>query len=123
MVIKYKVEGEIEIDLNKYQIEEFQSMHSETAKKAYLEKLFQEQLQWAAETLECELDRKINFDNLYITRDWDKYAGNMKAKNEQYGSPLAITLDDFPTTDKEVVDNTMEEIGERKQRHSKKWTK
>lgn len=123
MIVKYKVEGEIEIDLNKYQIKELQSIHLESMKKAYLEKLFEEQLHWAAETLECELDRKINFDNLYIVRDWDKYAGNMKAKNEQYGSPLAIALDDFPTTSKEVLENTMKEIGERKQRHSKKWAK
>ena len=123
MVVKYKVEGEIEIDLNKYQIKELQSQHSETMKKAYLEKLLQEQLHWSAETLECELDRKINFDNLYIAKDWNKYAGNMRAKNEQYGSPLAITLDDFPTTSEEVLENTMEEISERKQRHSKKWTK
>jgi len=123
MVIKYKVEGEIEIDLNKYQIQELQYQHSETMKKAYLEKLLQEQLHWAAETLECELDRKINFDNLFVVSDWDKYAGNMKAKNEQYGSPLAITLDNFPTTNEEVVNYTMKEIGERKQRHSKKWTK
>ena len=121
MTVKFKVEGEIEIDLNKYQIKDLQSQHSETMKKAYLKKLFQEQLHWAAETLECELDRKINFDNLYISKDWDKYAGNMLAKNEQHGSPLAITLDDFPTTAEEVADNTMKEIGERKQRHSKKW--
>ena len=95
MTVKFKVEGEIEIDLNKYQIKDLQSQNSETMKKAYLKKLFQEQLHWAAETLECELDRKINFDNLYISKDWDKYAGNMLAKNEQHGSPLAITLDDY----------------------------
>ena len=121
MIVKYKVEGEIEIDLNKYQIKELQSQHSETMKKAYLEKLLQEQLHYSAETLEYELDRKINFDNLYITKDWNKYAGNMRTKNEQYGSPLAITLDDFPTTNEEVLENTIEEIAERKQRHSKKW--
>lgn len=121
MIVKYKVEGEIEIDLNQKQIKELQSQNSETMKKAYLEKLLQDQLYWASETLYCELDRKIDFGNVYISEDWDKYAGNMLAKNELHGSPLAITLDDFPTTNEEVLENTIEEIAERKQRHSKKW--
>lgn len=114
MVVKYKVEGEIEIDLNKYQIKELQGIRSETMKKEYLERLFNEQLHWASETLECELDRKIDFENLFIVKDWDKYAGNMRAKNEQYGSPLAITLDKFPTTKEEEINDTMQEIASRK---------
>lgn len=114
MVVKYKVEGEIEIDLNNYQIKELQGIRSETMKKEYLEKLFKEQLHLATETLECELDRKIDFENLNICCDWDKYAGNMLAKNEKYGSPLAITLDNFPTTMEEEVDNTLKEIANRK---------
>ena len=37
MVVKYKVEGTIEVDLNDYEIKELESHKSETMKKAYLE--------------------------------------------------------------------------------------
>ena len=121
MIVKYKVEGTIEVDLNEDEIQEFNTHKSETMKKAYLEEVLKYKLYNCSMTAEHELDDIIDFENMHIIKDWDKYAGNMRAKNEQYGSPLAITLDDFPTTSEEVLENTMEEIGERKQRHSKKW--
>ena len=95
MVVKYKVEGTIEVDLNDDEIEEIESHKSETMKKAYLEQL-------------------------YILRDWERFAGNMKAKGELHGSPLAIFLEDIPTTEKEELNKSMEEIGKRKQRHQNK---
>jgi hypothetical protein len=122
MVVKYKVEGTIEVDLNDDELDELKSHKTESMKKAYLKKILTEKLWSCSLTAEHELGDKVNFEELFITRDWDKYAGNMKAKNEQYGSPLGIFLEDIPTTKNEVLDKSMEEIGERKQRHSKKWT-
>ena len=37
MIVKYKVEGTIEVDLNDDELEELDSHKSETVKKAYLE--------------------------------------------------------------------------------------
>lgn len=121
MIVKYKVEGTIEVDLNDDELEELKSHKSETMKKAYLEQLLSEKLHTCSMTAEHELGDKVNFDELYILSDWDKYAGNMKAKGELYGSPFAIFLEDIPTTKNEMLDKSMEEIGKRKQRHSKKW--
>jgi hypothetical protein len=120
MVVKYKVEGIIEVDLDKEEIRELNTKQSETMKKAYLEEVLKYKLYNCSMTAEHELDDIVDFENLHIVKDWDKYAGNMMAKNEQYGSPLAITLDDFPTTVKESSDKAMEEIAERKTHHSKK---
>lgn len=121
MVVKYKVEGIIEVDLDKDEIRELNTKQSETMKKAYLEEVLKYKLYNCSMTVEHELDDIVDFENLHIVKDWDKYAGNMMAKNEQYGSPLAITLDDFPTTVKESSDKAMEEIAERKTHHSKKY--
>ena len=121
MVVKYKVEGIIEVDLNEEEIRELNAKQSETGKKAYLEEVLKYKLYNCSMTAEHELDDIVDFENLYIVKDWDKYAGNMKAKNEQYGSPLAITLDDFSTTVKESSDKAMEEIAERKTHHSKRY--
>ena len=114
MIVKYKVEGEIEIDLDKWDIKDLESHKSETMKKAFLEQLFYEKLNSCTYAGYNECDVQVNCENLFIVRDWDLYAGNMRAKNEQYGSPLAITLDKFPTTQQEIIENTMNEIGNRK---------
>ena len=121
MIVKYKVEGTIEVDLNDDEIEELESHKSETMKKAYLEQLLSEKLHTCSMTAEHELGDKVDFDELYILSDWDKYAGNMKTKKELYGSPLAIFVENFPITDNEVLDLSMGEISKRKSRHSKKW--
>ena len=121
MVVKYKVEGIIEVDLDKEEIRELNTKQSETMKKAYLEEVLKYKLYNCSMTAEHELDDIVDFENLHIVKDWDKYAGNMMTKNEQYGSPLAITLDDFPTTVKESSDKAMEEIAERKTHHLKKY--
>lgn len=121
MTVKFKVEGEIEIDLDKYDIKDLEAKDSETLKKAFLEELLYKKIGTCEFAGEQECNVKVDFHNLYVVKDW-KYAGNMKNKNERYGSPLAITLDKyFPTTNEEVLENTMGEIGERKNRHSKKW--
>jgi hypothetical protein len=114
MIVKYKVEGEIEIDLDKWDIKDLESYKSETMKKAFLEELFYKKLKSCTYAGYQECDVQVNCENLFIVKDWDKYAGNMKAKNEQYGSPLAITLDKFSTTKEEEINNTMQEIASRK---------
>ena len=60
-------------------------------------------------------------DNVYIKKDWDRYAGNMKAKNEQYGSPLGISIEGISTTPYEEYENAMIEIGKRK-KNKKSYT-
>ena len=114
MIVKYKVEGEIEIDLDKWDIKDLESHKSETMKKAFLEELFYKKLNSCTYAGYQECDVQVNCENLFIVKDWDKYAGNMRAKNEQYGSPLAITLDKFPTTKEEEINDTMQEIASHK---------
>ena len=114
MIVKYKVEGEIEIDLDKWDIKDLESYKSETMKKAFLEELFYKKLKSCTYAGYQECDVQVNCENLFIVKDWNKYAGNMRAKNEQYGSPLAITLDNFPTTKEEEINDTMQEIASRK---------
>lgn len=121
MIVTYKVEGNIEVDLNDDEIEELKSHKSETMKKAYLQQLLTEKLYICSMTAEHELGHKVNFEELFISSDWERFAGNMIAKGELHGSPLAIFLEDIPTTKNEALDKSMEEIGKRKQRHSKKW--
>lgn len=120
MIVKFKVSGEIEIELNKYDIKKLEDNKSETMKKDFLEELLYKKISTCEFAGEQECDVKVDFHNLYVVKDW-KYAGNMRTKNDIYGSPLAITLDNFPTTNEEVIENTMKEIGERKNSHSKKY--
>ena len=117
MVVKYKVEGTIEVDLNDDEIAELESHKSETMKKAYLEQLLSDKLYTCSMTARVEFGYEINFEELHISRDWERFAGNMKAKGELHGSPLAIFLEDIPTTEKEELNKSMQEIGKRKQRH------
>lgn len=117
MVVKYKVEGTIEVDLNDDEIEELESHKSETMKKAYLEQLLTDKLYTCSLTARHEFEQKINFEELYVLHDWERFSGNMKDKGELHGSPLAIFLEDIPTTKKEELNKSMEEIGKRKQRH------
>ena len=86
MIIKYKVSGVIEVDLDKEEIKKFQARQSETMKKEYLNELLHNRLRGCEATLEGELSQNINFDELYVESDWDRYAGNMKSKNDQYGT-------------------------------------
>ena len=117
MIVKYKVEGTIEVDLNDDEIAELESHKSETMKKAYLEQLLTDKLYTCSLTARHEFGHKINFEELYILRDWELFAGNMKAKGELHGSPLGIFLEDIPTTEKEELNKSMQEIGKRKQRY------
>ena len=69
MVVKYKVEGTIEVDLNNYEIEELESHKSETMKKAYLEQLLTDKLWACSLTARHEFGHKINFENLFTTKN------------------------------------------------------
>ena len=69
MVVKYKVEGTIEVDLNNYEIEELESHKSETMKKAYLEQLLTDKLYMCSLTARHEFGHKINFEKLFITKN------------------------------------------------------
>lgn len=115
MIVKYKVEGFIEVDLNKDEIRQLNGKKSETMKKAYLEEVLKYKLYNCSMTAEHELDDIVNFDDLFIARDWNKYPGTIcdMDRNEP-GSPLGIWIDNYPTTNKEIVENTMKEIGKRK---------
>ena len=121
MVVTYHIEGTIEVDLSKEEIKELNSNKYETMKKAYLEKILESKLKTCSMTAEHELDVKVDFDNVYIKKDWDRYAGNMKAKNEQYGSPLGISIEGISTTPYEEYENAMIEIGKRK-KNKKSYT-
>ena len=117
MVVTYHIEGTIEVDLSKEEIKELNTNKSETMKKAYLEKVLESKLKTCSMTAEHELDVKVDFDNVYIKKDWKQYPGSIVDldRNDPYGSPLGIYIeDDIPTTYEEMIDNTMIEIGKRK---------
>ena len=121
MVVTYHVEVTIEVDLNKEEIKELNSFKTETMKKAYLEERLESKLKTCSMTAEHELDVHIDFNDLYVKNDWDRYAGNMKEKNELYGSPLGISIEGISTTPYEEYENAMIEIGKRK-KNKKSYT-
>ena len=69
MVVTYKVEGNIEVDLNDDELEKFESRNSEAMKKAYLEQLLADKLWAYALTARHEFGHKINFENLFTTKN------------------------------------------------------
>lgn len=69
MVVTYKVEGNIEVDLNDNELEKFESHKSETMKKAYLEQLLTDKLLACSLTARREFGHKINFENLFMTKN------------------------------------------------------
>ena len=69
MVVTYKVEGNIEVDLNDDELEKFESHKSETMKKAYLEQLLTDKLWACSLTARHEFGHKINFEKLFITKN------------------------------------------------------
>lgn len=69
MIVKYKVEGTIEVDLNDDELEEFESRKSETMKKAYLEQLLTDKLWACSLTAKHEFGHKINFEKLFTTKN------------------------------------------------------
>ena len=69
MVVTYKVEGNIEVDLNDDELEKFESHKSETMKKAYLEQLLTDKLWACSLTARHEFGHKINFENLFTTKN------------------------------------------------------
>ena len=69
MVVKYKVEGTIEVDLNDDEIEELKSHKYETMKKAYLEQLLSDKLYTCSMTARVEFGYEINFEELHISHN------------------------------------------------------
>ena len=69
MVVTYKVEVNIEVDLNDDELEKFESHKSETMKKAYLEQLLTDKLWACSLTARHEFGHKINFENLFTTKN------------------------------------------------------
>ena len=120
MTIRYKVEGNIDVDLTDLEIKKFNSYKSETMKKDYLEQVLCERLETCSDTAYSEANYTINFDELFIVRDWDRFAGNMKHKKELHGSPLAIFIENISNTEKEILESTMNEIGNRKKNKKNK---
>ena len=72
MVVKYKVEGTIKVDLNDDELEELESHKSETMKKAYLEQLLTDKLYTCSLTARHEFEHKINFEELYVSHDCER---------------------------------------------------
>jgi len=116
MTATFNITGSIEIDLPKEIIKKFNSQKSETMKKHVLEEYFHDVLWGCALAGENELDYNVDFSNVIIEKDWNKYPESIVDldKNDPYGSPLAIWVDNYPTTEMEIVENTMNEIGKRK---------
>ena len=69
MVVKYKVEGTIKVNLNDDELEEFESHKSETMKKAYLQQLLTDKLYMCSLTARHEFGHEINFEELHISHN------------------------------------------------------
>ena len=69
MIVKYKVEGTIEVDLNDDELEELDSHKSETMKKAYLDQLLTDRLWACSLTARHEFGHKINFEEFFTTKN------------------------------------------------------
>lgn len=117
MTAKFNITGSIEINLPEEIIEKFNSAKSEVMKKHVLELYFHNALWGCGLAGKNELDYDVDFNNVYIERDWDKYPGTICGLDiNELGCPLAIWVDDYPTTNKEIIDNTIKEIANRKGR-------
>ena len=69
MVVKYKVEGTIKVNLNDDELEELESHKSEIMKKAYLEQLLTDKLYMCSLTTRHEFGHEINFEELHISHN------------------------------------------------------
>ena len=72
MVVKYKVEGTIKVNLNDDELEELESHKSETMKKAYLEQLLTDKLYMCSLTARHEFGHEINFEEHYVLHDCER---------------------------------------------------
>lgn len=113
MVATFNITGSIEIDLPEEIIEKFNSQKSETMKKHVLEEYLHDALWGCALAGKHELDYNVDFTNVEIEKDWDKYPGSI-VYLDLHGSPLGIWVNDYPTTLKEETENTLNEIVNRK---------
>ena len=116
MIVTYNIKGSIEIELTDEEIYQYNTRLSETSKKYYLEEVLKDRLTTCSHASKHEFDEVIDFDDVYIEKDWKKYGGNIVKlnRNDPYGSPLGIYVEDIPITDKEEIKSTLEEIANRK---------
>ena len=116
MIARFNVTGFIEVDLSKEEIKELNQYKAETTKKAYLNDILRHKLNICSMTADHELNVKVDFENLYVEKDWNKYGGSIVDldKNDPYGSPYGIYLENIPTTYVEEVESTIKDIGNRK---------
>ena len=103
MIAKYHVEGIIEIELNDYDIAELNEHKSVTMKKAYLEDLLKQNLETCSRTADIECGVKVDFDDVYVKVNRDVYETEIETEN-------------LPLPEKEIIDDTINEISERKKR-------
>lgn len=103
MIAKYHIEGIIEVELNDYDIAELNEHKSVTMKKAYLEDLLKQKLETCSRTADIECGVKVDFDDVYVKVNRDVCEKEIETEN-------------LPLTAKEVIDDTINEIAERKKR-------
>ena len=116
MIVTYNIKGSIEIELTDEEIYQYNTKLSETSKKSYLEEVLKDRLIFCSQASKHEFDEVIDFDDVYVEKDWKKYGGSIVKlnRNDPYGSPLGIYVEDIPTTDKEEIESVLKEIGNRK---------
>lgn len=116
MIATFNITGSIEINLVEEQIQKLNSIKSETLKKSYLEEILKEKLNWCSITMKHEHDDEIDFDNVEVEKDWNKYSGSIcdLDKHDPCGSPLGIYVENIPTTVSEETEQMISEIGNRK---------
>ena len=96
----FNIKGSIEIDLPEEIIEKFNEQCLEVMKKRVLEEYFHDALWGCALSGKRELGYKVDFGNVEIEKDWNKYPGTIcdLDRNDSHGSSLAIWVDNYPTT-------------------------
>ena len=116
MTATFNITGSIEIDLPEEIIEKFNSQKSETMKKHILEEYLHDALWGCALAGKHELDYNVDFTNVEIEKDWNKYPGSIVDldRYDPHGSPLGIWVNDYLTTLKEETENILNEIVNRK---------
>ncbi len=103
MVATFNITGTIKINLPEEIIEKFNATKPEVMKKQILEIYFHNALWGCGLAGFNELNYDVNFDNVSIESDWNKYPGSIVDldKNDPIGSPLGIWVDDTPITQNE----------------------
>ena len=96
----FNIKGSIEIDLPEEIIDKFNEQRLEAGKKHVLEEYFHDALWGCNLAGKHELGYYVDFGNVEIEKDWNKYPGTIcdLDRNDPHGSSLAIWVDNYPTT-------------------------